>query len=418
MSETSIPFLPYGRQHLDDDDVAAVVATLQSDWLTQGPAVEAFEATLAARLSVPHAVVCNSGSAALHLASIAAGLGPGKIAVVPSLTFVATANMARLTGAEVVFADVDPLSGLMRPDDLLDALARAGREWPDHEPACVLPVHLNGQCVELNAIGEIANNSNLRVVEDACHALGAEHRSASNATDGLDGWFPVGACRSSLAACFSFHPVKSIAAGEGGAVTLRDDEAAERVRTLRSHGLERVGGDAGVDRLPPGLGPNGDYPGAYGMYEMGFNYRLSDIHSALGASQLKKLDGFLAHRRALVARYDEALAQMSDLASPITRMEGSRSAHHLYPVLLGSRVYRPRGEIMRALRERNVGTQVHYIPVHRQPFYAGRYGVADLPGADAYFSRVLSLPLFVDMTAADVDRVVDVLGDVLSEDAS
>lgn len=410
MSQNEPPFLSYGKQQVDDDDIAAVAACLRSDWLTTGPQVEAFEAALARRLSVPHVVACSNGTSALHLAALAADLGPGTVAIVPSLTFVATANAVRLTGAEVVFSDVDPASGLMRAQDLEAALTRLRLAHPDLSPVAALPVHMNGQTADMGALRDVASGAGIRLIEDACHALGAEHEIAT--ADASRDWFPVGSCHASWAACFSFHPVKSITTGEGGAIALTDDAAAARIRRLRNHGLEPAGSEGA--RLPEGLGPNGDYPGAYGMSEVGFNYRITDIQCALGISQLAKLDGFVARRRALAARYDDALPRLGNLVSAITWDAQCRPAYHLYPVRIGTNVGLTRGEIMRVMREQGVGTQVHYIPVHRQPYYADRYGVADLPGADAYFDQILSLPIFVDMTPADVDRVVDVLGTVLT----
>ena len=409
MSDEKPPFLSYGRQQVDEDDIAAVVACLRSDWLTTGPQVEAFEEALARRLSVPHVIVCSSGTAALHLAVLAAGLGPGTLAVVPSLTFVATANAVRQSGAEVVFCDVDPQSGLMRADDLAAALERGRREYPDHVPVAALPVHMNGQAADMDALRDVADGARMRLIEDACHALGAEHELVDG--DGAGAWHPVGSVRAGWAACFSFHPVKSITTGEGGAVAVRDDAAADRIRRLRNHGIERVGAAGAIG--PEGLGPNGDYPGAYGMQEIGFNYRLSDLQCALGLSQLARLDDFLKSRRSLAAHYDRVIPRLGELAAPIPWDARCRPAYHLYPVHIGPDVEAGRGAIMQKLRARGIGTQVHYIPVHRQPYYAGRYGIADLPGADAYFDRVLSLPIFVDMTPADVERVVAALGTVL-----
>ena len=414
MTDKQPPFLPYGRQHVDDDDIDAVIACLRSDRLTQGPAVDRFEAALADRLSVPHVIVCSSGTAALHLAALATGLGPGTVAVVPSMTFLATANAVRYTGAEVIFSDVDPLTGLMRAQDLSDALERSQQLFPELEPVAVLPVHLNGQTADMEALHSVAQGFGMKLIEDACHALGAEYGLPGQDADGACEWRPVGSCRESWSACFSFHPVKSIATGEGGAIALRDDAAAARIRLLRSHGIERAEGDSGAG-LPKGLGRNGNYPGVYGMREIGFNYRITDIQCALGLSQLAKLDRFLTKRRLLASRYDALMPRLRDLASAIQWQKGCRPAYHLYPVLIGPDAARGRADIMHDLRQRGIGTQVHYIPVHRQPYYVDRYGLADLPGADAYFDRILSLPIFIDMEPADVERVVETLGIVLAE---
>jgi dTDP-4-amino-4,6-dideoxygalactose transaminase len=261
----------------------------------------------------------------------------------------------------------------------------------------------------MDGLGAVADAAGIVLIEDACHALGAERKPRGS---NVPAWDPVGSCRESWAACFSFHPVKSIATGEGGAVVLRDDEAAARIRRLRSHGVERADGTT-ESVLPQGLGRNGDYPGAYGMREIGFNYRITDIQCALGLSQLGKLDRFLEKRRALAARYDDIVPGLGARAVPIAWRSDCRPAYHLYPVLVETAATQNRAAIMGALRAAGVGTQVHYIPVHRQPYYVGRYGLTDLPGADAYFDRILSLPIFFDMTPDDVDRVVGALDLVL-----
>jgi len=414
MNEYEKHFLPYGRQHVEDDDIAAVIACLRSDWLTQGPAVEAFEAALAARLQIPHVVVCSNGTTALHLAALAAGLEPGTTAVVPSITFLATANAVRHAGGEVIFSDVDPSSGLMRPTDLREALERHRGTTRGERIVAAFPVHLNGQTAEMDALRDVAREYGIRIVEDACHALGAERRVQN--LDGTTDWYPVGACRESWAACFSFHPVKSIATGEGGAVALTDAAAANRIRTLRSHGIVR-GDDNAVAPFDEQQGSNGTFDGVYAMHEVGFNYRITDIQCALGLSQLGKLDRFIARRRMLAKTYDEAIVRLGNLASPIAWRADCRPAYHLYPILISAAVRRRRSDIMRELRLLGIGTQVHYIPVHRQPYYVARYGRDDLPGADSYFDRTLSLPIFVDMTPADVDRIVDALGTVLASNS-
>ncbi|HYD70470.1 UDP-4-amino-4,6-dideoxy-N-acetyl-beta-L-altrosamine transaminase [Azospirillum sp.] len=377
------PFLPYGRQCLDDDDIAAVTAVLRGDWLTQGPAVENFERRLADRLQAAHAVACSSGTAALHLAALALDLAPGDAVVVPSLTFLATANAIRHAGAEVAFADVDAATGLMRAEHLEAALARAERAgW---RPRAVFPVHLTGQTADMADIGRLAAERGLAVVEDACHALGAEY------ADGR----PVGDGRHP--ACFSFHPVKAIAAGEGGAVTTGDAALAERLKRLRNHGMTRDAAD----------------PSRYAMAEPGFNYRLTDIQCALAASQLSKLDRFLARRRHLADLYDRMLAPLAPRVRPPARVSG-RSGWHLYAARLDfPAIGRDRAAVMAGLRERGIGTQVHYIPVHTQPYYRERYGAPALPGAERYHAATLSLPLFPAMADADIDRVVSALAGVI-----
>jgi len=394
--------LPYGRQVIEDDDIAAVVAALKSDTLTTGPAVGAFEAALARVTAAPQAVVCSSGTAALHLAALALDLGPGDAVVVPSLTFLATANAARYVGAEVVFADVAPDTGLMGPEHLEQALTRCN----GLRPKAVFPVHLNGQCVAMAALAETARRHGLAVVEDACHAIGSQQ-------DLPGGWQPTGACAASDMTVFSFHPVKTVAMGEGGAVTTRDEALANRLRTLRCHGMERD--PARFVQTEEAFDLDGSpLPWYSEMLAPGFNYRASDIVCALGTSQLAKLERFKTRRSELVAAYDAALAPLAPRVRPVGRIGHCRPAWHLQVALIdfaaaGTR----RAQLMRALAERRIFTQVHYLPVHRQPYYRRRYGELALAGADAYYARCLSLPLFVGMTEDDVDDVVRAVADIL-----
>ncbi|MBL8700123.1 MAG: UDP-4-amino-4,6-dideoxy-N-acetyl-beta-L-altrosamine transaminase [Alphaproteobacteria bacterium] len=380
-------FLPYGRQAIDDDDVAAVAAALRADMLTTGPLVEAFERDFAAAAGAAHAVACNSGTAALHLAAMALGMGPGDAAIVPSVTFLATANAMRFCGADVVFADVDPDSGLLTPATLEAAIARAGAK----RLKAVFPVHLNGQLCDMPAIETIASRHGLAIVEDACHALGLAD---------------VGAARHGGMACFSTHPVKAVATGEGGVVTTPRAELAARMRMLRSHGMVRhPAALANRELAYDGDTPN---PWYYEMPEIGWNYRLPDVLCALGISQLRKLGRFFARRQAIAATYDRLLAPLAPALRPIAR----RAPHgwHLYAVLIDfAALGTTRARFMAALREQGIGTQVHYIPVHHQPYYLDHGGRLDLPGADAYYARCLSIPFYPAMRDEDVARVADAL---------
>ncbi len=400
------PFLAYGRQQVDADDIAAVVKVLQGDWLTGGPAVEAFESQFAKTVSATHAVACSSATAGLHMAAYAAGLGPGMSAIVPTLTFLATANCLRYVGAEVVFADVDPDSGLLTPDTLERAIALAVRQGLP-APRAVLPVHLNGQTCDMVGITEVAKRHGLAVIEDACHAIGSRGEGLGAEQE------PTGACRRSAMAVFSFHPVKTITSGEGGMVTTGDERLAARLRKFRNHGMER---DPSAFLIQDqGFGPDGEAnPWYYEMAEPGFNYRLTDIACALGLSQLNKLPRFASARRHLAAHYDRTIARLAPRVKPFARHAWCDPVLHLYVALIDfAGAQTDRGTVMRRLKELGIGTQVHYLPVHRQPYYRGRYGLLDLPGADAYYARCLSLPLHPGMTDADADRVVAALETVL-----
>jgi UDP-4-amino-4,6-dideoxy-N-acetyl-beta-L-altrosamine transaminase len=393
-------FLPYGRQLIEDDDIAAVIEALREPFLTTGPRVGAFEAALRDATGAEHVVACSSGTAALHLACLALDLGPGGQAIVPSITFLATANAPRLVGAEVVFADVDPDSGLMTPETFEEALQRA------RSAKAVLPVHLNGSFAPMAEIGRLAAARGLAVIEDACHALGTTYRA-----EGREGL--VGDGRFGELTVFSFHPVKAVTTGEGGAVATRDRRLAERMRRLRCHGLTRK--REHLRHTDCALDADGTAaPWYYEMHEPGLNYRIPDVLCALGISQLGKLDRFLHRRRQLAAGYDRSISALGELVRPAARPAYCASAFHLYPVLIDIEACGvSRAVVTERLSQLGIGTQVHYIPVHRQPYYRGRGCAVDLPGADAYYDRVLSLPIHPAMADDDVDRVLDALAGAL-----
>ena len=380
--------LPYGRQTIEDDDIAAVAEALKADFLTTGPTVDAFERAFAETVGARHAVACANGTAALHLAMLALDVKPGEVVIAPSITFLATANCARYVGADVVFADVDPTSGLMTPQTLAQALERVG----GRRLRAVLPVHLRGDACDLPGLEALARDAGAVLVEDAPHAVGTTMRFGNTAEI-------VGDVRHSAMATFSFHPVKTIATGEGGMVTTNDPALAARLKVLRSHGMVR---------------PEGCEPWWYEMPEPGFNYRLPDILCALGLSQLKKLPRFAARRRALGAAYAQALAPLARMVRIADQPAWSDPVLHLMVVLIDFEAAgRTRREVVEALRARGVGTQVHYIPVHRQPYYRNLYGELDLPGAEQWYARCLSLPLYPGMEDGDVSKVADALKDVL-----
>jgi UDP-4-amino-4,6-dideoxy-N-acetyl-beta-L-altrosamine transaminase len=382
------PVLPYGRQTIEDDDIAAVAEALRDDFLTTGPRVEQFEHAFAETVGARHAVACANGTAALHLAMLALDVQPGETVVAPSITFLATANCARYVGAEVVFADVDPTSGLMTPETLDEALSRLqGRRL-----RAVLPVHLRGDTVDLPRLSAMAGEAGAVLVEDAPHALGSTMTYGNVAER-------AGDARHSAMATFSFHPVKTIATGEGGMVTTNDAGLAERLRIMRSHGMVRP--------------PDAD-PWVYEMPEPGFNYRLPDVLCALGISQLAKLPRFAARRRALAQAYAAALAPLAPVVRIAERPPWSDPVLHLVCVLIDfAAAGRTRRQVMEAMRARGVGSQVHYIPVHTQPYYRARYGELRLPGAEAWYARCLSLPLYPAMSDKDVSRSVEALKDAL-----
>lgn len=385
--------IPYGRQSIDEDDVAAVVEVLRSDFLTQGPAVERFEAALRAACGAAHAVAMNSATSALHIAYLALGLEPGKRLWTSPNTYVATANAALLCGAAIDFVDIDPRTYNLSPEALAAKLERAEREGT--LPDVVAIVDFAGQPCAVEAIRGLAGRYGFRIVEDASHAIGASWRGE-----------PVGCGSHADIAVFSFHPVKIVTTGEGGAAVTNDADLAARMRLLRSHG---------VTREPALLERESEGPWYYEQVALGPNYRLTDIQAALGASQLQKLQRFLERRRAIAARYDAELSRLP-LATPWQDPDG-RSAYHLYPIRLHH--HRRRRAVFEALRARGIGVQVHYIPVHTQPYYR-RLGFEPgiCPEAERFYAGAISLPIFAGLTDADQGRVVAALREVLGEVAS
>ncbi len=395
------PFLPYGRHCIDDDDIAAVVEVLRSGWLTTGPQVEAFEAELKGRVGAKYAIACSSGTAALHLAALALGLGVGDRVIVPTLTFLASANAPHLAGAEIVFADVDRDTALLTPASLEAAFRRAGGPV-----RAVVAVHMNGQCCDMSALAQVASRHGAAIIEDGCHALGTNYASDDGRTE-------IGACRHSAVTCFSFHPVKTVAMGEGGAVTTNDAQLQEKLSLLRNHGIVRD--PAKFTALDQAFDENGDaHPWYYEMQQPSYNYRVSDINCALGLSQLHKLNDFSQKRRALVATYDARFAAFPEAVQTVRREPYCDAVWHLYVLLIDwRRLNTNRGDVIRFLGKKGVGAQVHYLPVHRQPYYRQRYGELNLSGADNYYERALSIPLYPALRDGDLDRVVDALAQAL-----
>jgi len=383
--------LSYARQTIEDDDVEAVVAALRAPQLTCGPLVARFEAALASWLGAPHATVCSSGTAALHLAYAGLGIGAGDEIITTPITFSATAAAAYYVGATVRLADVDPVTGNLTAasvEPLISSRTRA-----------IVPVHLAGLPADMAELSELARHHGLRVIEDACHALGASYRGVR-----------VGGGTSD-AVVFSFHPVKHITTGEGGAVLVRDPDVRRRIERLRQHGIER---DPARLDAPAG-------PWVYEVQELGWNYRLSDLACALGIAQLAKLSRFLGARRQLVAHYRAELGRMfdGDGVTWVPEVADRESANHLFTVAIDfARFGTTRARVMQALAAAEIGTQVHYMPLLHHPLHAQRCPdehARPRPGTDHYYARTLSLPLYPTLTADDVRYVVGELHRVLGE---
>ncbi len=369
-------FLPYGRQLVEDDDIQAVVDVLRSDWLTTGPKVAEFEEAFAAQAGASHAVSFSSGTAALHAAAFAAGLKPGDEAITTPLTFAATANCVLYQGATPVFADIRGDTLNIDPEQVVRRISPATR--------AILPVDYAGHPADLDRIFEVAHKQGLFVIEDACHALGAEY---------------CGKRVGSLAdmTVFSFHPVKHVTTGEGGMVTTNNPAFAETLYRFRNHGISN---DA-RQRQSAGQWH-------YEMVLLGFNYRLPDISCALGIQQLKRLDANLARRREIAARYTAAFRELPGIVPPAVQAQAN-PAWHLYPIRLDlEKLTADRAQIFRALRAENIGVNVHYIPVHLHPYYRERFGYrgGESPVAEDAYSRLISLPMFHGMTDQDADDVI------------
>jgi UDP-4-amino-4,6-dideoxy-N-acetyl-beta-L-altrosamine transaminase len=372
-------FLSYGKQWIDDDDVAAVVKTLRGEYLTQGPAVAEFEKAIVDATGAKYCVAVANGTAALHVAVAALGIDGGS-GITSPITFSASANCMAYNGLRPDFADIDPVTGCIDPDCV-------ERRLKD-DTKLLIPVHFAGQPAEMGRIGAIAKRRGLKVIEDAAHAIGSRYADGDR----------VGSCSRSDATIFSFHPVKTITTCEGGAVTTNDDKVYERLLLLRSHGITR---DARFLEKNPG-------PWYYEMQALGFNYRLTDVQAVLGASQMRKLAAFADRRHAIVDRYNEGLAGIPWLACPPERRD-VRSAFHLYVARFDFRkLGKSRVEVMATLKAKGIGTQVHYIPVHLMPFYRDTYGFrpGDFPLAEAFYESALSLPLYPKMSDADADYVI------------
>jgi UDP-4-amino-4,6-dideoxy-N-acetyl-beta-L-altrosamine transaminase len=378
--------IPYGRQNISDDDIAAVVEVLRSEWLTQGPGIASFEQSVADACHARHAVAVSNATAALHIACLSLDIGPGDLVWTSPNTFVASSNCVLYCGADIDFVDIDPQTLNISVERLAEKLAVARQEG--RLPKVVIAVHFSGRSCEMQMIAALGKEYGFRIIEDASHAVGAQHQDV-----------PVGACQYSDIAVFSFHPVKIITTGEGGMLTTNDAELARRLVRLRSHGIAQNS----EDLVSQPLGP-----WEYQQIELGYNYRMTNLQAALGSSQLTRLPQFIERRRQLVKQYDSLLAEL-----PILLPQPSdESAWHLYPI----RVHAARRlEVFAKMRAADIWVQVHYIPVHTQPYYQKLgFKAGDFPEAERYFSEAFSLPLFYDLTDQEQLIVVELLREALS----
>jgi len=376
-------FIPYGKQTISDEDIAAVVEILKSDLLTQGPAVSLFEKKLSKYVGADNAVAVNSGTSALHLACLVLGLGEGDWLWTTPITFVASSNCALYCGAQVDFVDIDPFTYNLSIECLKDKLINA--EKNGSLPKVVVVVHFGGLSCDMKAISELSDQYGFSVIEDACHAIGGK-------CDGR----PIGSCDYSDVTVFSFHPVKNMTTGEGGAITTNNPEYAEAMMLLRSHGITR-------DQKKMTKVSEGAW--YYQQTQLGFNYRLTDIQAALGVSQLKQLDQFVARRNQLANVYDKRLSVLP-LQMP-ARLDYAYSAYHLYVVRVDDEKHH---RVFEFLRRSGIGVNLHYIPIHLQPYYkAIGFSDGDFPEAEKYYREAITLPLFPGLTEFEQGKVVNLL---------
>lgn len=382
-------FIPYGRQNITEEDVAAVVEVLQSDFLTQGPQVPKFENSVASRTGAAHAVAVNSATSALHIACMALDLGPSDWLWTVPITFVASSNCALYCGARVDFVDIDPITYTMSVPTLAKKLSHAKSNGC--LPKIIVPVHLCGQSADMEAIYGLAQEYGIKVIEDASHSIGADHQGK-----------PVGDCRYSDITVFSFHPVKIITTCEGGLATTQDADLARKMQLARSHGITRE---------PAEMTHTSEGPWYYQQISLGYNYRMTEIQAALGLSQMNQLNSFVKRRRILAAQYDKLLTNLP-VQRPLQHPD-SVSSWHLYVVRVAAQ---HRAAIFSALREAGIGVNLHYIPVHTQPYYrAMGFEVGQFPNAEAYYSEAISIPLHAGLTDADQLQVMNALKSALEE---
>lgn len=383
--------IPYGRQDITQSDIDAVVRALQSDFLTQGPAVPQFELSVAQHVGATHAVALNSATSALHVACLALGLGPGDYLWTTPITFVATANCALYCGAAVDFVDIDPRTYNMCPEQLERKLLAA--ELSGRLPKIVVPVHLCGQSCDMAAIHALSKRFGFKIIEDASHAIGGRYQ----------GEF-IGRCRYSDITVFSFHPVKIVTTAEGGMALTNDGKLASRMELLRSHGITRA---------PELMTHESHGPWYYQQIDLGFNYRMTDLQAALGISQMTRLDDYVARRHALAERYNSLLKDL-----PVTvpwQHPNSYSGFHLYVIRLKlNKIASTRREVFEKLRSLGIGVNVHYIPVHTQPYYqAMGFRNDSFPESLSYYDEAISLPLYPTLDGIQQDQVANALAQVL-----
>lgn len=402
----TLPFLPYGKQTITEHDKRAVLEALDSPFLTTGPKVAEFEKAFAEYLGVPHAVAFSNATAALHIACLALGVSDGDTVLTPTMSFAASTNCASYAGANIEFMDCDPVSGLVTAETFAQAADRAEKSGKPAKVAII--VHINGEAADIVGIAKEAKVRDIALIEDSCHALGTTY------TDHEGQIQNVGTCQYSDFSSYSFHPVKTITSGEGGMLTCKDEKLARKVADLRSHGITR---DTDVfEDKELAFDENGNpNPWYYEMQSLGYNYRLTDIACALGLSQLNRMDDIGQRRREMKSLYDTLFAESNLPITVIPTAQGSDAVRHLYPIQIDyAAVGKSRAAFCNALKDLGIGTQVHYIPTHMLPYYVKKQGKQVLKGAEDYYSKVVSLPFYPDLSDNDIKRVVESIKTVIA----
>ncbi|MFA6423053.1 MAG: UDP-4-amino-4,6-dideoxy-N-acetyl-beta-L-altrosamine transaminase [Patescibacteria group bacterium] len=382
-------FISYGKQWIDHDDIKAVEDVLKSDFLTQGPKVEEFEKAICDYTGAKYCIAVSNGTAALHLAVASLGLSKGSEGISTPITFVASSNGLVYNGLKPVFADIDSKTYNINPDEIKKNITEKTK--------VIIAVDFAGQPAEMEKINKIAKKNNLFVVEDAAHAIGSVYKDGSK----------VGSCKYSDLTTFSFHPVKTITTGEGGAITTNDEILYKKLLLLRSHGITK----------DPKLLSQNTGPWYYEMQDLGYNYRMCDIQAALGISQLKKIEIFRNRRREIVIKYNKAFSDLDNVTIPYEK-KGLDSTFHLYVMQLDfKKIGKTRTQVMEELRAKNIGTQVLYIPVHTQPYYQQKYGYkyGEYPVSEAYYEQALSIPLYPKMSDEEVNYVIDIFNKIIQK---
>lgn len=389
-------FLPYGKQNISQEDIDSVVDVLKSDWLTQGPNIQEFEGKLAEYCNAKYAVVCSNGTQALHLACLATGLGKGDLVVTTPNTFLASANCSQYVGAETAFVDIDEKTYNLSAEKLAKFLET-------NKVSAVIPVDFAGQSCDFEAIAKLKEKYGFTIIEDSCHAIGGSYKGNK-----------IGSCAFSDMSIFSFHPVKHITTGEGGAVTTNDEKLYEKLLLYRNHGMHKdsnmfVNKDLAFDENGE---PNLWY---YEMSILGYNYRITNIQCAMGIKQLSRLEKFIERRRKIVRFYNDGFKENKFLTTPFEYSD-SIAAYHLYVLKIEfEKIGKSRNQVMKELRDNKIGTQVHYIPIHLQPYYSEKYGYkkGDFPVAEEYYSKCLSIPMYYSLSNEEVKYVIETINEVV-----